>query len=562
MSAERPAKQLWRNYLRLFEDMRRWLSLSIAGTALRSLTAIPVVWLIRYVFDDAIPNGSAQLLLLLGAALIGLQLLNMAASLGLRALNIRIMETVARRLRARMFDKLYTLPRTYYANVDNADLHTAIVQDTQRVKGMSNALVSKISPGIASSVVLLALLVYLSWTLTAVMMTVVPLMLLLNRAVSRRVRDRIQAFQRAFARFAKGTHFAIRALDLTHAQSFERRELERQHRELERLQTYESKMAFICAVHGQTQGIVVALSAILILVVGGAGVADGSTTLGSFFAFYFVASMLNQNVRWVIEALPQVFSGQESLSTLFELIEAEGAPPYTGTRPIDFKGRIRLRDVTFGYDKDRPVLLNVDLDIEPGARISIAGANGAGKSTLVHLILGFYRPWSGRLEADRQAYEDIDIQQMRRSFGIVLQSPFLFAGTVRENISYGNPDVRDEDIWKACELSLAKDFIEALPKQLDTELGDEAGTVSGGQRQRIVVARALLRRPRLIILDEPTTSMDPEAVQQLIDNLKQLPERPAIITISHDERLLRQASEQLEIREGRLVPRVRLATAL
>jgi ABC-type bacteriocin/lantibiotic exporter with double-glycine peptidase domain len=210
--------------------------------------------------------------------------------------------------------------------------------------------------------------------------------------------------------------------------------------------------------------------------------------------------------------------------------------------------------VYFRYKQD-PILQGANLAVEPQSTIAIMGANGSGKSTMMHLLSGFYRPQEGRLFADDCPYDELDILDLRRSIGVVMQDPFFFPGTILENITYGSPRAKQPHVMEAARLATAHAFIEELPKKYDTLVGDNGVLLSGGQRQRIAIARALLRRPKLLILDEPTNHLDAAAVAGLMENLKRLSYRPTTILISHDREIVHHADRIYAVENGRIVPR-------
>src|SRR3954452_13912708 len=167
-----------------------------------------------------------------------------------------------------------------------------------------------------------------------------------------------------------------------------------------------------------------------------------------------------------------------------------------------------------------PVLHDLDLEIRPSERVAVLGPNGAGKSTLVSLVMGFYRPHSGRLLADGVPFDELDIRHLRRQIGVALQDPVLFPGTIRENIAFGHPGATDAEVAAAAEAATAAAFIERLSSGYETRIGDEGVGLSGGQRQRVAIARAVLGAPGLLVLDEPTTYLDEDGVAELIEKLE------------------------------------------
>lgn len=294
------------------------------------------------------------------------------------------------------------------------------------------------------------------------------------------------------------------------------------------------------AVHGQVETNVTGFAAIIILVAGGIAIADGAMTLGEFLSFYVAAGLLNGYIARVNGAFPELISGNESLVTLQELSSAGPLEPYRGTRRIAFDGTISLRNVTFSYGT-HTVLRNVSLDIHRTSNIAIVGPNGAGKSTILYLLSGFCRPESGHLLASDVPYDEVDLRELRRSIGVVMQNPTFFSGTVLENISYGWRGVSRDDVITAAKRALADDFVRRLPNDYGTEIGGGGMLLSGGECQRLAIARALVGRPKLLILDEPTNHLDAETINRLMDTLVNDPERGAILTISHDPSVVRFA---------------------
>ena len=194
------------------------------------------------------------------------------------------------------------------------------------------------------------------------------------------------------------------------------------------------------------------------------------------------------------------------------------------------------------------------MEIVRGKSMAIIGANGAGKSTLINLVLGFYKPESGSINLDGIPYSDIDFHHFRRSIGVVLQHPPLIPGTIRENIRYGNESRSDDEILQVSKLSLAYEFIRLLPDVFDTQIGEDGVLLSGGERQMVAIARALLRRPALLILDEPTNHLDGEAVGKIMQNLKEIDYKPAILLISHNMEVVSFAEEVRMLEHGMLHP--------
>jgi ATP-binding cassette subfamily B protein len=209
-----------------------------------------------------------------------------------------------------------------------------------------------------------------------------------------------------------------------------------------------------------------------------------------------------------------------------------------------------MQDAWFRYREEAPVLCGAAFEIRRGEQIALIGANGAGKSTIAHLIAGLYRPTRGGLFVNGVAYEEVDIRSLRARMAILPQNPFLFPGTIRDNLTYGPAAFGDAEVRQALEWSGASAFVADLAEGLDAEIGEHGILLSGGQRQKLVLARALLRQPDFLIFDEPTNHLDEDAITALLYNLARLPCRPAVLMISHDPVALRHASRAWRLEGG------------
>ena len=208
------------------------------------------------------------------------------------------------------------------------------------------------------------------------------------------------------------------------------------------------------------------------------------------------------------------------------ILEEPAREPYAGTRAISFSGALAAEDVSFAYDRDRPLLDGVSLTVAPGEVVALVGPNGVGKSTLARLLVGLLRPQAGRVLADGVPLEELDLRALRRRIAVVEQDPYILPGTIRDNLVYAAPHADEQQLREAVRLAGATAFVDGLPQGWQTPVGDDGLLLSGGQRQTIALARALARTPALLILDEPTTSLDDRAVGHLVALLRRLPGHP------------------------------------
>lgn len=541
----------WRLFWRYFRPSRRFLAFGLFLSAAQSLAFLPLVFLVRRAFDVAIPARRADLFLLYGLAVIGVVLAGSALSLWNRRVTLGIVKRAIRDLRYDLVEKCYALSRARYGRADLTRLRFTLVQDTERLDNLSASLLTQALPSLVVSLTLAALLVWLNWYLTLALAAVSGLLFRFGWRMKRRIVTANTASREAQTRLNRGVLFVLQMMDLTRCQSAEPVETRRQRDATEALREAGLRLDWLRAAYVEIQSVILSAAGVLILVLGGDAVVRGRMSVGELVSFYFVVALMSAHLRSCWGAIPWVLAGAESLEAVHAVLSDPDTEPYPGGRSLDFTGEVVLEDVTFAYD-ETPVLSGVGLALRPGTLTVLTGPNGEGKSTVANLVLGLYRPGSGRVTADGVPYEELDVRALRRRMGVVPQHPVLFAGTVRENLAYGLEGVTDERLLDACRLAGADAFLPDLPGGLDARVGEGGMLLSGGQRQRLALARAFLRRPRLLILDEPANHLDDEGVRTLAATVKAMAERPAVLWITHQPAVPEGVDRVLRLAGGRL----------
>jgi len=536
---------------RLLGGTKRVALASVAISAAQSVLLIPIALLVRRAFNETIPNGDSGSLVWIGVAVVGLFLASSALGLLTRWLSLRATKRAIAELRARLLQKILLLPRAYFDRTDLGTMQSMIVQDSERLDVMANALVSLLLPAVTISLALGIVLVVLSPLLALLLALAGPPLFVLSALLARRLRSRTRKWQRHFDVFSSHTQLALRSISLTKLHGAEAIERERHERRAIDLSEAGRKMAWLQSAYTLLNGTIAAAAGVVVLVVGGAAVANHTMSLGDLLAFYAVLGLLRGQINSVLTGLPQVIAGAESLARLERLLSEPSAEPYSGSRKIEFTGAVALEGVRFAYAA-QPVLREVTMSVAPGETVALIGPNGAGKSTVLSLIAGLYRPSDGCVTADGVPLEEIDLRSLRRRTGVVVQDPFLFPASVSENIAYGRPHAGPAEVERAARLAAAHDFIERLPDGYATRVGDDGSLLSGGQRQRIALARALVEGPVLLMLDEPTTYLDEEGTEALLRTLRELDPRPAILVVSHDAWITSSVDRVYGLRQGAL----------
>lgn len=296
-----------------------------------------------------------------------------------------------------------------------------------------------------------------------------------------------------------------------------------------------------------------ALGSVICWAVGGYMVYKGELTLGGFYRIFALLGLVYGPLQW-FAAINNWFSrAMAGADRIFEIIDMEKEHYAFEGAHRDIAGRVEFRSVRFGYDKSNPVLKGMNFVAEPGEMIGLVGKSGAGKSTTINLVCRFYEPDSGEILIDGEDYRNISLQNMRNQIGVVLQEPFLFNGTIADNIAYGKPGASFDEIIEASRAANAHAFILGKPDGYDTLVGERGSKLSGGERQRVSIARAILHNPRILILDEATSSVDVETEKQIQEAIGRLIEGRTTFAIAHRLSTLRNANRLIVLEKGEIV---------
>ncbi|MAF10168.1 ABC transporter [Candidatus Poribacteria bacterium] len=302
-------------------------------------------------------------------------------------------------------------------------------------------------------------------------------------------------------------------------------------------------------------GFTVTLGSLIVWYAGGLQVLSGDISLGRLMAFQSYLGMFYGPLRHISPVINWASRSMTAAERIFEVIDSEAEQEDDGTLVSvpSVAGEVQFTNMTFGYDAHKPVLRDINLHVKPGEMIGLVGHSGAGKSTMINLICRFYEPDSGLLEIDGVDITQIRLEDLRRQIGVVLQEPYLFSGTIAENIAYAHPDASMEQVIAAAKAANAHEFVVKFPDGYDTQVGERGGRLSGGERQRISISRAILHNPRILILDEATSSVDVQTEQKIQQAIDRLVQNRTTFAIAHRLSTLRNADRLLVLDKGKAV---------
>ena len=493
--------------------------------------------------------------------LVAIGLLVAVAALGqLQALSSTLLRTyVGERLvlefRARLVQQVQRLSLSYHDSRGTADSLYRIQHDAPAIQ---NIMVDGVIPFVAAGVTLVTMIVVtarLDWQLALVALGVTPALLLLSRVYRSHLRTQSRYVKKLETAALAVVHETLGALRVVKAFGQEGRETDRFIRRSSEGMAARIHLAFLEGRFGLLVGLTTAGGVAAVLLIGVRHVRSGTLTLGELLMVLSYLGQLYDPLKTISRKAAALQSYLASAERVFALLdERPDVAERPHARPLGRAvGAVEFRDVCFAYDADHPVLHVVSFDVPPGARVAIAGTTGAGKTTLVSLLTRFYDPTGGAILLDGVDLRDYRLADLRDQFAIVLQEPVLFSTSIAENIAYARPGAGELDVVQAARAAGAHDFIIRLPRGYATPVGERGMQLSGGERQRVALARAFLKDAPLLILDEPTSSVDVKTEAAILDAMDRLMRGRTAFLITHRASALVGCDVRLQLERGRLV---------
>jgi ABC-type multidrug transport system fused ATPase/permease subunit len=544
----------WR-LLAFLRPYKRGVIVSFVLAAAAMGVSVIIPYLVGRTVDEISGDGTDLWPLAIAVAVAGV--LRLAFSVTRRLVAGRVSLGVEYDLRNRMYEHLQSLELAFFDSQQTGQLMSRATVDLQSVRfflgyGLIFLLQSAITILIAATVMFAV-----DPFLALVSLAPTPWVIWVAFRYGQRNRPASQEVQQRIAELTAEAEENIGGVRVVKAFAQEQRQLRRFSKAVARVFDQSMVSTRLRAFYSPFIGFLPQLGLAALLLVGGREVINGSISVGDFIAFYGYVLMLTGPMRWLGMALGMAQRAVASGARVFELLDRQprlvAAPD---ARPLPpGGGRVEMRDVTFGYDGGEPVLRDIDLEVEAGQTVALVGPTGSGKTTLVMLIPRLYDTDRGAVLVDGADVRALDPASLRREVAVVSDDAFLFSASLGENIAYARPDAGDDEVREAAERAGLAELLEDLPEGLDTLVGERGLTLSGGQRQRVAIARALLAEPRILILDDATSSVDATTESRIKAALAEVMEGRTTFVIAHRLSTIALADEVVVLEDGEMAAR-------
>ena len=528
------------------------LIIGLTASILTTLTGLLVPLLTKNLVDGfSVESLSVPLMIGIGAAFI-VQAIISGISIYLLSY---VGQKVVARLRDRMWMKLIRLPVSYFDKQSSGQTVSRVVNDTSIVRELITNHFPQFITGIISIIGAIIILLVMDWKMTLLMLTSVPITLAIMIPLGRKMAKISRGLQDETAIFTGNITQTLGEIRLMKSSAAEQNEEEKGLDGIDKLLGYGLREARIFAMIGPTMYLIMMVVIVMIIAYGGMRVASGTMSTGSLVAFLLYLFQIIMPITSFAMFFTQLQKAIGATERIIDILEEPLEDGQDGIEMDISSKPITINNVSFSYSAEESVLENISLEAQPGQMIALAGPSGSGKTTLFGLLERFYEPAAGEIKIGDTPIQQISLKSWRSQIGYVSQESAMMAGTIRENLCYGLEDsksIADEKLWEVAKMAYADQFIADFPKGLDTEVGERGVKLSGGQRQRIAIARAFLRDPKILMMDEATASLDSQSEGIVQQALTRLMEGRTTFVIAHRLSTIVDADQIIFIEKGQV----------
>ncbi len=549
--------RVWRESRALIWVHRRSLALGLGLMVVNRLAGLVLPASSGFLVDDVVTAGRPDLLRPLALAIGGATLVQALTSFGISQIVSVAGQRAIAEMRRRVQAHVLRLPVSYFDRTKSGILISRIMTDAEGVRNLVGTGLVQLTGGLFTAVIALGVLFYLNAQLTLWAILILGTFAGTMAFAFSRLRPVFRARGEIRAQVTGRLGEGLGGIRVIKTYVSERREerifTQGVYRLLRNIATTITGTSAVTAFSTVCIGAV----GVVIILVGGGAILEGTMTLGDLVVYIFFVGLMGAPLVQMANIGTQITEAFAGLDRIREIMDLSGEDEGEGGRePVGgIEGEVEFAGVTFAYDAGVPVLREVDLHAAAGTTTALVGPSGAGKSSLIGLVMAFHHPQEGRVLVDGRDLRDLRLPEYRRHLGVVLQDNFLFDGTIRENIGYAMPGASGTEIEEAARTANCHEFIERFDTGYDTIVGERGVRLSGGQRQRVAIARAILADPRILILDEATSSLDSESEALIQEGLRRLRRGRTTFVIAHRLSTIRSADQILVLEDGRVVER-------
>ncbi|EKK20608.1 Lipid A export ATP-binding, permease protein MsbA [Fructilactobacillus florum 8D] len=462
-------------------------------------------------------------------------------------------EQVVAKLRQILWEKLINLKITYFDNVKVGQMTSRLVNDSDQIKDLLSNFFPNAVTAIFQLVGAFFFMLVMDWRMTLIMFIVVPGVFIMMRPIMRQTMKVGHARQETLADFNGQVDDTLSEIRLVKASNAEQYEVTTGHQSINHLYQIGLKEAIYNSIAGPLMGTTMMALMVGLLAYGAHRVATGTMTMGTLFAFLMYLFQVISPVSILGQFSVRVAKASGATEHIQELLAETEEDFSQPTIPVVANQPLNLEHVDFSYQTGQPILTDINITAKPNTTVAFVGPSGSGKSTILNLIERYYQPTAGAIKIGTQDIHDLNLKSWRQQLGFVSQDSAIMAGTIRHNLTYGLAgDYSDDEIWHVLKLAYADEFVRQMDQQLDTQVGERGVKVSGGQRQRLAIARAFLRNPQILMLDEATASLDSESEAMVQKALNQLMAGRTTLIIAHRLSTIVDANEIYFIDDGQV----------
>ena len=547
----------WRDARELIWSHRHRLALGMLLMIVNRLAGLVLPTSSKYVIDEVIMKHRSELLIPLVLAAGGATLVQAFSSFALsQVLGVAAQRAITE-MRKSVQEHVARLPIRYFDSTQTGVLISRIMTDAEGIRNLVGTGLVQLVGGLVTAVIALGVLFYLNWRLTSITLLALAgfgsAMTLAFKKLRPLFRERGQINAELTGRLAE----SLGGIRIVKAYAAEKREELVFARGAHRL--FRNVARSMTAVSGVTafSTVIVGVIGVILILVGGRAILAGQMTLGDFFMYIFFTALVAAPLVEIASIGTQITEAFAGLDRIREIkrMATEDADDADRLRLPEIGGEVAFADVSFEYNESVPVLKHVSFRAPAGSTTALVGSSGSGKSTLISLVMAFNRPLEGKVTVDDRDLASIRLKDYRSQLGVVLQDNFLFDGTIAENIGFGQPHATRAEIIAASRVAHCEEFIDGFADGYDTIVGERGVKLSGGQRQRVAIARAILAEPKILILDEATSSLDSESEALIQDGLQSLRRGRTTFVIAHRLSTIRSADQILVLEGGEIVER-------